>query len=114
MTDTAKPTAGPWEIHGTSIMPCPDSDDPDTMLGIAEVIEWDDGDRDESVTMANARLIAEAGTVYHETGLTPRQLVEQRDGLLRALQEIVLNDPYKQSSAGKVAEHAIAKVEAKP
>lgn len=33
----------------------------------------------------NANLIAEAGTVYHETGLTPRQLAEQRDELLEAL-----------------------------
>src|SRR5690348_14469594 len=33
-----------------------------------------------------ARLIAEAGTVAHETGLTPRQLVEQRKELMGALQ----------------------------
>lgn len=33
----------------------------------------------------NARLIAEAGTVLHETGLTPRQLAEQRAALLEAL-----------------------------
>ena len=32
-----------------------------------------------------SRLIAEAGTVHHETGLTPRQLVEQRDALAEAL-----------------------------
>jgi hypothetical protein len=30
------------------------------------------------VSAANADLIAEAGTVLHETGLTPRQLAEQR------------------------------------
>ena len=30
-------------------------------------------------------LIAEAGTVYHETKLTPRQLLAQRDELLKAL-----------------------------
>ena len=41
-------------------------------------------------------------------------LAEQRDDLLSALQEIVINDPYKQSAAGKVAAHVIAKVEAKP
>ena len=33
----------------------------------------------------NARLIAEAGTVFHNTGLTPRQLVAQRDELLAML-----------------------------
>ncbi|AOV02432.1 hypothetical protein BI380_14325 [Delftia tsuruhatensis] len=37
---------------------------------------------------ANAALIAEAGTVHHETGLTPRQLVEQRDALAATLGEI--------------------------
>lgn len=37
---------------------------------------------------ANARLIAEAGTVAHETGLTPRQLAKQRDDLLAALEEL--------------------------
>lgn len=32
-----------------------------------------------------ASIFAEAGTVHHETGLTPRQLVEQRDALATAL-----------------------------
>jgi hypothetical protein len=34
----------------------------------------------------NAALIAEAGTVCHETGLTPRQLAEQPKELMEALQ----------------------------
>jgi len=33
---------------------------------------------------ANAKLIAEAGTVTNECGLTPRQLLEQRNELLEA------------------------------
>lgn len=37
-------------------------------------------------TKGNAALIAEAGTVHHETGLTPRQLVEQRNALSAALE----------------------------
>lgn len=37
---------------------------------------------------ANAALIAEAGTVHHETGLTPRQLVEQQDALAKALEDV--------------------------
>jgi len=37
---------------------------------------------------ANAKLIAEAGTVTNECGLTPRQLLEQRNELLEALKEI--------------------------
>ena len=39
-------------------------------------------------TEANAQLIAEAGTVATETGLTPRQLADQRKELLKALKEI--------------------------
>ena len=35
---------------------------------------------------SNAQLIAEAGTVANATGLTPRQLLEQRDSLLEALE----------------------------
>ena len=34
---------------------------------------------------ANRDLIAEAGTVANETGLTPRQLLEQRDELLKVV-----------------------------
>lgn len=45
----------------------------------------------ESVPLsANAQLIAEAGTVAHETGLTPRQLLQQRDELREALDELLL------------------------
>ena len=37
----------------------------------------------------NARLIAEAGTVFHNTGLSPVQLVEQRDELMAACKKLV-------------------------
>lgn len=39
-------------------------------------------------SLANAKLIAEAGTVTNECGLTPRQLLEQRNELLSALKEL--------------------------
>ena len=38
---------------------------------------------------ANAALIAEAGTVYHETGLTPREILAQRDELFAALDKAI-------------------------
>lgn len=38
-------------------------------------------------TEEQARLIAEAGTVANETGLMPRQILEQRDALLKACKE---------------------------
>jgi len=74
-----KPTPGPWSFE----------DLPHRIIKgaygeyVAEVITADAGtdDRDTS----NAALIAEAGTVFHETGMTPRQLLEQRDELSRHL-----------------------------
>ena len=55
------------------------------------------GERDaiEREKLANEKLIAEAGTVANETGLTPRQLAEQRAELLTVLQKIM-----KRSSQG--------------
>ncbi|WP_212646416.1 hypothetical protein [Delftia sp. PE138] len=46
--------------------------------------------RNSSLAEANpiASLFAEAGNVFHETGLTPRQLVEQRDALAKALEDV--------------------------
>ena len=48
----------------------------------------DDGKTTTSRREANARLIAEAGTVANETGKTPRQLADENKELLEALQEI--------------------------
>lgn len=44
---------------------------------------------DTPTIRANIALICEAGTVATETGLTPRQLADQRAELLEALRQIV-------------------------
>lgn len=54
---------------------------------------------------------AQALSVYDETGLTPRQLAEQRGELLNALQHIAGTCDGR---AKEVAAVALAKVEAKP
>lgn len=78
MTSNVKPTPGPWmAINATSYL----DEGPSWM--IAGVAHCGDGELSE----ANARLIAEAGTVYHETGFSPRQLAEQRAELLAACEE---------------------------
>lgn len=46
------------------------------------------GDCHEEEEQGNAALIAETFNVYHETGLTPYQLADQRAELLEALQKI--------------------------
>jgi hypothetical protein len=51
--------------------------------------------REEKEDIANANLITEAGTIANETGLTPRQLAEQRSELLEALKEMVNREAIK-------------------
>lgn len=57
---------------------------------------------------ANARLIAEAGTVYYETGLTPRQLVERVGELEEALTETVNLLYFRGLADGEVRKSARA------
>lgn len=72
-----KPTPGPWKWHCHSDK-CAANVNRDGRR-IASVSDCGGG---KSVAEANAALIAEAGTVATETGLTPRQLAEQRAELL--------------------------------
>jgi hypothetical protein len=101
MSDASKPTPGPW-IHGNWLKAVEGGIDE---AGWCEVwmIEAD-GVRSlpfvackHQDMQANAALIAEAGTVHHETGLTPCQLVEQRDALAAALTG--LDEAYCRASA---------------
>lgn len=75
--------------------------------------------RSNNQNIANARLIAEAGTVAHETGLTPRQLAEQRKELLEACKAILearsdreINIEDKEYYALQLVANAIATTEA--
>ncbi|MGG4053519.1 hypothetical protein ABEW79_17910 [Delftia tsuruhatensis] len=84
MSEASKPTPGPWFEHreGFSTVYV------EARIGggmVQEVAACGPTDAGQYQQAANARLIAEAGTVHHETGLTPRQLVEQRDALATAL-----------------------------
>ena len=79
MSESIKPTPGPWTyLEGTT-------DCEKVIGGDGKVVADGWWCREVSEVDANSRLIAEAGTVHHETGLTPRQLVEQRDALATAL-----------------------------
>lgn len=86
MSEAMKPTPGPWIADDNesyspwriwSRMTPTGHGEPGRL--IAEVIGADAQADDD------ARLIAEAGTVFHETQLSPRQLVEQRDELASCL-----------------------------
>lgn len=89
MSEVIKPTPGPWFHHGASGYQharggfISSTEDRHGSPAICDV-RGSDG----QPFLANAALIAEAGTVHHETGLTPRQLVEQRDALAKALEDV--------------------------
>lgn len=51
--------------------------------------------------LEDAVLIVEAATVHNETGLTPRQLLEQRNELLEALKGMISIFPFAVSPEGK-------------
>lgn len=65
----SKPTPGPWSTKKNGFNECA------VVAGNGVWITYVAGEHQKSSTQeANARLIAEAGTVHHETGKTPRQL----------------------------------------
>ena len=45
--------------------------------------------RFDQASAEDAKLIAEAGTVAHETGLWPRRLAEDRTALLKAIERLI-------------------------
>jgi len=55
-------------------------------LRVAIAQKWSVKSEDE--LKANAELIAEVGSVANQTGLTPRELLAQRNELLKALMEL--------------------------
>lgn len=89
MSEASKPTPGPWLRDRESGFDCDVRAANGRKIAsvnvqsMAKTKQQFDGRKAENE--ANACLIAEAGTVHHETGLTPRQLVEQRDALAEAL-----------------------------
>lgn len=83
----AKPTPGPWFVA------------PSGRAGVGHLVcvlnsmhkVCADGPVSTNAE-ADARLIAEAGTVYGTTGLTPSQLVERVKGLEELLNGVLLMD----------------------
>jgi hypothetical protein len=81
-----KPTPGPWITHreGFSTIYIQSSIGGGWVQEIAACGPTNDGSAQQE---ANARLIAEAGTVFHNTGLSPVQLVEMVQELKAALRK---------------------------
>ncbi len=85
-----KPTPGPWyaknQVVYTDAMPKRFWGDAKQYSGPYIVMQTGlYSSPDDATTYANARLVAEAGTVFHNTGLSPVQLVEMVKELKAAL-----------------------------
>lgn len=80
-----KPTPGPWNFY-TEPQPngCPIVGNSDGLMVamVAHSVNYQD---QKEAALSDARLIAEAGTVFHNTGLSPVQLVEMVKELKAAL-----------------------------
>ena len=94
MNTKAKPTAGPCKIEWSDGFG-PSAD----IYGgnksekfIAQVGRDDRPEVSPGESDANAELIADAFNVYHETGLTPRELKERIDTLMALITRVVLPD----------------------
>jgi len=119
-------TQGPWKVNRDQIRYSEEGmylsglviENPSEDLAVASIVEWQSPLEAE----ANAALIAEAGTVAHETGKTPRQLAEENRELLKALKSVtdelearlaLVEGTQEEYSALTRAFHAIAKAEGK-
>lgn len=94
MSEAIKPTPGPLEASRNDEAVCGKwsirvpGQHPVVSYEIAEITGYRIDGSDE----IDARLMAEAGTVAHETGLTPRQLVERVKELEEVVRELVAYD----------------------
>lgn len=95
MSEASKPTPGKWkrelvlvdgEMHHGVVTDARSDHEVVAMTGAALF-----GGEHQEEAIATADLVVEAGNVYNETGLTPRQLVEQRDALAKALEDLLHN-----------------------
>lgn len=101
---TPTPTSGPWESNNGGVW---NTDGQTVCVMYSGADDWY-----LENSKANGALIAEAGTVYHETKLTPRQLLEQRDELLKALKVALTHLRFSNNSmAERTMTEAISKVE---
>jgi phage shock protein A len=74
----SKPSLGPWRIDKLIEI---QSEDGIHVATVRPTLHWNE--------RANAALIAEAGTVYHETGRTPRQLADERAEAIQSVDDLL-------------------------
>lgn len=91
-----KPTPGPWIVDTWAIYSAVQLDETGKTQ---EMPILEGGSGRDADGLDNLKLAAEAGTVHHETGLSPRELLEQRDDAIRHLRELLFCGPTKSAQA---------------
>ncbi len=89
MSEKTKPTPGLWHTGGIF-----NPGTPDRYCSIWSNPKAGEQSGDQIaqyVRPEDAALICEAANLYHETGYTPRQLMQQRDELLAALERMLMH-----------------------
>jgi hypothetical protein len=84
--DVSKCSKGEWIVDESNpqlVAVEVEGDEAYQYIANTDCTEWSATTRSDKEIYANASLIAEAGTVASETGLSPRQLAEQRAELLQ-------------------------------
>lgn len=109
----AKITSGPVRVRANERTCSFEIEPADGCLTAIAVVNSMSPGRRERDAEADAHFIADAYNTHHETGLTPRQLAEQRAGLLEALEAarkyVVVSDHPTSGADLKKVEAAIAK-----
>lgn len=90
----AKITSGPVRVRANERTCSFEIEPADGRLTAIAVVNSMSPGRREQDAEADAHFIADAYNTHHETGLTPRQLAEQRAGLLEALEPFALIAEY--------------------
>ncbi len=99
MSESIKPTPGPWTWDSDPIKGDPLGRVRYRVVTIGKTITQCYYSSDDEHAKDDTRLIADAGTVFHETQCTPRQLVERVEELEEALRDAVDCGMVPKSSA---------------
>lgn len=109
----AKITSGPVRVRANERTCSFEIEPADGRLTAIAVVNSMSPGRREQDAEADAHFIADAFNVHDKTGLTPRQLAEQRAGLLEALEAarkyVVVSDHPTSGADLKKVEAAIAR-----
>lgn len=94
--ETSKPTPGPWFVDGSGASAIVRGGDM-TIVAVRHRL-------DKHTHEANAHIIAEAGTVYHETGKTPRQLADEVERLTAQVESLTAEVEEESHIQGRMAQ----------